>query len=423
MIALDTTCLAGGADGCLDEDQALWLEDRLAEVHAAVRARDGTPCGPATRTGSSCCSPTTASTPSPAPRRTPGPRAAGCWAGPDCCGSCTASANVVLWLNGHTHTNTVRARPHPDDAGRGFWEVTTCAVVDWPCQTRIVELLDDADGPLSIACTMVDHDSPLGVSGPAADYSGADIAALHRELAGNVPWAGFDSDARRHPVRPQRRAAPARPLPAAGALTRSGRFGASPCIGVRRAGRCSCSPPADQRTADDDVGSTRSHPPVPGPGRRPAARRRGHCRRSAVYGRVHEPAGRPLFTLGFSGMLQMKVWLSTAALLFILVQLVTALWMWGRLPGAGSAPDWVRARPPVERVDRLRPHHPGRVPLHLGAGSGHHGRAGAGAQHRRLRVLRRVRGEDARPARCAACRDGCCRSWAGRCSAPWCWPG
>jgi hypothetical protein len=59
-----------------------------------------------------------------------------------------------------------------------------------------------------------------------------------------------------------------------------------------------------------------------------------------VYARVHEPAGRPLFTLGFSGMLQMKTWLATAALLLVVVQLVTALWMWGRLPGAGAAPSW-----------------------------------------------------------------------------------
>ena len=59
-----------------------------------------------------------------------------------------------------------------------------------------------------------------------------------------------------------------------------------------------------------------------------------------VYARVHEPAGRPLFTLGFSGMLQMKTWLATAALLLVVVQLVTALWMWGRLPGTGAAPSW-----------------------------------------------------------------------------------
>jgi hypothetical protein len=57
-----------------------------------------------------------------------------------------------------------------------------------------------------------------------------------------------------------------------------------------------------------------------------------------VYAHAHTPAGRPISTLGFSGMLQMKAWLTTAALAFLVVQLVTALWMWGRLPGAGSAP-------------------------------------------------------------------------------------
>lgn len=59
-----------------------------------------------------------------------------------------------------------------------------------------------------------------------------------------------------------------------------------------------------------------------------------------VYAKVHQPAGRPLFLLGFSGMLQMKTWLTTAAMLLLAVQLVTALWMWGRLPGAGAAPAW-----------------------------------------------------------------------------------
>ena len=59
-----------------------------------------------------------------------------------------------------------------------------------------------------------------------------------------------------------------------------------------------------------------------------------------VYAKVHTAALRPLFTLGFSGMLQMKSWLTTAAALLLVVQLVTALWMWGRLPGAGTAPPW-----------------------------------------------------------------------------------
>jgi len=103
--------------------------------------------------------------------------------------------NVVLWLNGHTHTNAVRPRRDPADPARGFWEVTTCAVVDWPCQTRVVELVDHGEY-LSIVTTMVDHDTPVA---PVSLETADDLAALHRELASNVPWdisamAGATSD-------------------------------------------------------------------------------------------------------------------------------------------------------------------------------------------------------------------------------------
>lgn len=61
-----------------------------------------------------------------------------------------------------------------------------------------------------------------------------------------------------------------------------------------------------------------------------------------VYAGLHEPANRPLVTLGFSGMLQMKAWLTTLASVLLLVQVATALWMWGRLPGvSAAAPGWV----------------------------------------------------------------------------------
>jgi hypothetical protein len=60
----------------------------------------------------------------------------------------------------------------------------------------------------------------------------------------------------------------------------------------------------------------------------------------ALYARLHSPALRPLFLAGFSGMLQMKTWFATAALVLVAVQLGSALWMWGRLPGAGRAPRW-----------------------------------------------------------------------------------
>ena len=60
-----------------------------------------------------------------------------------------------------------------------------------------------------------------------------------------------------------------------------------------------------------------------------------------VYAQVHTPSGRAVFTLGFSSLIQMKVWLTTAAAAFVVVQLRTALWTWGRIPRAGAAPPWV----------------------------------------------------------------------------------
>jgi len=52
-----------------------------------------------------------------------------------------------------------------------------------------------------------------------------------------------------------------------------------------------------------------------------------------VYGRLHEPTGIAVNVAGFSGPQSAKAWLTTLAFLLALVQLVSALGMWGRLPG------------------------------------------------------------------------------------------
>ncbi len=93
--------------------------------------------------------------------------------------------NVIVWVNGHTHVNQVL--PHlraPGSAvGGGFWEVNTAAHIDWPQQSRIVEVVDNLDGTLSLFGTIVDHASPLSahgsMSGPLA------LASLSRELSAN----------------------------------------------------------------------------------------------------------------------------------------------------------------------------------------------------------------------------------------------
>ncbi|WP_421733730.1 DUF6529 family protein [Cellulomonas sp.] len=66
----------------------------------------------------------------------------------------------------------------------------------------------------------------------------------------------------------------------------------------------------------------------------------------AAYAQVHPGDGAALTTLGFGGMLQMKSWLTTAATVLVVVQIGSALAMWGRLPGARDAPRWVT---PVHR--------------------------------------------------------------------------
>jgi hypothetical protein len=58
-----------------------------------------------------------------------------------------------------------------------------------------------------------------------------------------------------------------------------------------------------------------------------------------VYGKVHTPTGGSIALLGFDTMIQLKVWLGLATGVLVLVQLVTALWMYGRL-GLAS-PSWL----------------------------------------------------------------------------------
>jgi hypothetical protein len=57
-----------------------------------------------------------------------------------------------------------------------------------------------------------------------------------------------------------------------------------------------------------------------------------------VYGRVHDPSQQLVFTLFFSSTIAMKVWLASVTLAFACVQVLSALWVYGKLPG--KAPPW-----------------------------------------------------------------------------------
>ncbi len=57
-----------------------------------------------------------------------------------------------------------------------------------------------------------------------------------------------------------------------------------------------------------------------------------------VYGNVHDPASDLSITLGFRDTITMKVWLGTVSALLGVVQLVSALSIYGKL---GTKPPWV----------------------------------------------------------------------------------
>ena len=96
---------------------------------------------------------------------------------------------VVAWINGHTHKNTVPAHTRPE--GGGLWEINTASHIDWPQQSRLIEIADNQDGTLSIFATMVDHAGPAAYGGSTSDT--VRLASLGRELAANDPQNRTDS--------------------------------------------------------------------------------------------------------------------------------------------------------------------------------------------------------------------------------------
>jgi metallophosphoesterase (TIGR03768 family) len=66
--------------------------------------------------------------------------------------------NLILWIAGHRHLNTVTAFKSPDIARPelGFWEVETSSLRDFPQQLRTFEIVRNSDNTVSIFATDVD---------------------------------------------------------------------------------------------------------------------------------------------------------------------------------------------------------------------------------------------------------------------------
>ena len=105
--------------------------------------------------------------------------------------------NVLAWINGHTHSNSIRPRAGATPA-QGFWEINTASHIDFPQQARIIEICDNRDGTLSLFTTLIESAAPYAVS--YDDRSPEGLASLYREFSlNNMPRsAAHDGDAQDH---------------------------------------------------------------------------------------------------------------------------------------------------------------------------------------------------------------------------------
>ncbi len=79
--------------------------------------------------------------------------------------------NLILWISGHRHVNTVTAQADPGgDPARSFWEVETASLRDFPQQFRTFDIRRNGDNTISIVITNVD--TAVTAGSPAAKSRG-----------------------------------------------------------------------------------------------------------------------------------------------------------------------------------------------------------------------------------------------------------
>ncbi|MGW2408217.1 TIGR03767 family metallophosphoesterase [Streptomyces sp. NPDC001739] len=169
-ISLDTTDPGGHYTGSIGETQLRWLErtlkanERGEKAHVLVFSH---------HTGKTM----TNTRPDPAH---PHEKRHG---GAELVELLAAHPRVVGWINGHSHKNEIV--PHGT-----FWEVSTASHIDFPQLARVIELVDNHDGTLSLIATLVESAAPHRTD--FTDLSQTGLAALYRELSFNAPEARTD---------------------------------------------------------------------------------------------------------------------------------------------------------------------------------------------------------------------------------------
>lgn len=166
FVVLDTVNANGKDDGSLDQTQFAWLQKKLSASkdkivvlasHHTIDTMTNSLVGTGGETETRVL-------------------------GDEVLALALANPQVIAWVNGHTHKNQVWARRRAAGTG-GFWEINTASHIDFPMQSRLLEVVDNHDGTLSIFTTMLDHRGPTSNGGRLDNP--VSLAGLARELAAN----------------------------------------------------------------------------------------------------------------------------------------------------------------------------------------------------------------------------------------------
>jgi metallophosphoesterase (TIGR03767 family) len=193
FVSLDTVAEGGGQNGNVDDPQYKWLKGELATAHRkhqlivvfghhTIETMDNSrsdeqagKCQPADEPG--CDRDPRKST--PIHRGEKGKKTVAALL--------EGTPNVVAYVAGHTHANRIRF--FRGRHGHGFWQINTASHIDWPEQARLIEIMDNHDGTLSLFGTMLDSAAPAAAPapGPASAFTPTQMASLARTLAFNDP--------------------------------------------------------------------------------------------------------------------------------------------------------------------------------------------------------------------------------------------
>ncbi|RVW04466.1 TIGR03767 family metallophosphoesterase [Rhodococcus spongiicola] len=181
-ISMDSTNRAGFVDGSLGEEQFEWIEQTLLAGSSKYYETDGS-LVTQDRTDTyfvlfSHHTSTSMANTRPDPERPQEPRIKGA----QLVDLLHRFPNVLAWVNGHTHENriTPQVGQTPEQS---FWEINTASHIDFPQQGRIIEIVDNEDGTVSLLTTLFEADSPYQVD--YDDFSPTGLASLYREFSFN----------------------------------------------------------------------------------------------------------------------------------------------------------------------------------------------------------------------------------------------